>query len=171
MPTMKVLVSAQSGNYNIDVDIPIPHPGSMLVRVHAIALGVRNTKVVDYLNGPGLLGGCGFAGIVEKLGEGVTRFKEGDRVFAVAFGSQSLENTKETFAELALADEDIACHIPESFSFEQASSIGIAMATAGLALFQQPGLELKIQGGADEPVLVSGGATTIGTMATQLLKM
>jgi aspyridone synthetase trans-acting enoyl reductase len=169
---MKALISTNSDGYGImDVDIPVPHPGSILVRIHAIALGTRNTKIIDYLNGPGSLGGCEFAGIVEKLGEGVTRFKEGDRVFTIAFGLQSFGNTDYTFAELALAEQDLACHVPKSVSFEQASSMGLALTTASLALFQQPGLQLKVEGGAGEPVLVSGGATAVGTMATQLLKM
>ncbi len=55
--------------------------------------------------------------------------------------------------------------------------MGLAVATAGLALFQAPGLELPIphfehtEQDASTFVLVSGGATATGTIATQLLKM
>lgn len=170
---MKAIVGAESGGYRLDenVDIPIPQRGSMLVRVHAIALNPRDAKIVDYSNALGCLGGCDFAGTVAKVGEGVSRFREGDRVLAVTFGSDTLDKTKGAFAEFALAEEDISCHIPESFSFTQACSIGLSMATAGLALFQAPGLELPMQGLTGETVLVSGGATATGTMATQLLKM
>ncbi|KAI0423561.1 GroES-like protein [Xylaria sp. FL1042] len=159
---MKALVGAESGGYRLakNVDIPAPKPGSMLVRVHAVALNPRDTKIVDFSSASGSLGGCDFAGVVEKLGEGVTRFKEGDRVLAVTFGSDVSDKTKGAFAEFALAEEDISCHIPEAFSFTEACSIGLSMATAGLALFQAPGLELFLQGG-----------TATGTMATQLLKM
>jgi aspyridone synthetase trans-acting enoyl reductase len=171
--TMKALVGAESGGYRLaeDFNIPVPQPGSMLIRVHAVAPNPRDAKIVDFSSSPGSLGGCDFAGIVVKVGHGVTRFKEGDRVLAVAFGSDAADKTKGAFAEFALAEEDISCHIPEAFSFTQACPIGLSMATAGLALFQAPGLELSMQGGTGETVLVSGGATATGTMATQLLKM
>ncbi|KAJ5919848.1 alcohol dehydrogenase GroES-like domain-containing protein [Penicillium verhagenii] len=173
MSTMKALVGAESGGYCLveDADIPLPQRGSMLVRVHAVALNPRDTKIIDFSNAPGSLGGCDFAGTVVKVGENVTRFKEGDRVLAVTFGSDASDKTKGAFAEFALAEEDISCHIPEAFTFTQACSIGLSMATAGLALFQAPGLELPIQGGTGETVLVSGGATATGTMATQLLRI
>ncbi|MCJ1287779.1 hypothetical protein MMC26_007131 [Xylographa opegraphella] len=170
---MKALVGAEAGGYRLveNVDIPIPKRGSMLVRVHAVALNPRDAKIVDYSTAPGSLGGCDFAGTVAKAGEGVTRFKEGDRVLALTFGLDASDKTKGAFAEFALAEEDISCHIPEAFTFTQACSIGLSMATAGLALFQGPGLELAMQGGLGETVLVSGGATATGTMATQLLRL
>lgn len=170
---MEALVGAESGGYRLvkNIDIPIPQRGSMLVRVHAVALNPRDAKIVDFSNVPGSLGGCDFAGIVTKVGEGVTRFREGERILAVTFGSDSKDHTKGAFAEFALAQEDISCHIPDAFSFTQACSIGLSMATAGLALFQAPGLQLPMQEGTSEAVLVSGGATATGTMATQLLRM
>jgi len=173
MSTMKALVGDESGGYRLaeNLDIPMPQRGSMLIRVHAVALNPRDAKIVDYSIATGSIGGCDFAGTVEKVGEGVTRFKEGDRVLSVTFGSNTSDKTQGAFAEFALAEEDISSHIPEAFSFAQACSIGLSMATAGLALFQTPGLELSMQGGTGETVLVSGGATATGTMATQLLKI
>lgn len=173
IPTMKALVGAESGGYRLaeNVDIPVPQHGSMLVQVHAVALNPRDAKIIDYSNAPDAIGGCDFAGIVVQLGEGVRRFKEGDRVLAVTFGSDALDKTRGAFAEFALAEEDISCHIPEEFSFAQACSMGLSIATAGLALFQTTGMELFMQGGTGENVLVSGGATATGTMITQLLKM
>ncbi|CAG8959746.1 hypothetical protein HYFRA_00001652 [Hymenoscyphus fraxineus] len=170
---MKALVGAQSGGYRFaeDVDIPVPQRGSLLVRVHAVALNPRDAKIVDFSSAPGSLGGCDFAGIVVKIGDGVSRFKEGDRILAVTFGSDAIDKTQGAFADFALATEDISCHIPENLSFTQACSLGLSMATAGLALFQPPGLQLAMHEGTGEPVLISGGATATGTMATQLLKM
>ncbi|KAL4796630.1 GroES-like protein [Aspergillus venezuelensis] len=172
---MKALIGAPSGGYTLaeDVAIPVPSRGSILVRVNAVALNPRDAKIVDYASAPASLGGCDFAGTVEKLGEGVTRFQEGDRVLAVTFGSDAFDKTKGAFAEYALAEEDICCRIPEGFDFTQACSIGLSMATAGLALFQRPGLGLGMhgEGRGGETVLISGGATATGTMATQLLKL
>lgn len=173
MSTMKALVGAEAGGYHLaeNVDIPLTRPGSMLCRVHAIALNPHDAKIVDYSNAPGSLGGCDFAGTVVEVGEGVKRFKKGDRLLAVTFGMNVSDKTAGAFAEYALATEDLSCHIPEALSFTQACSMGLAIATAGLALFQAPGLELSMQGGNGEAVLVSGGASATGTMATQLLTM
>ncbi|KAI5462038.1 alcohol dehydrogenase GroES-like domain-containing protein [Mariannaea sp. PMI_226] len=170
---MKALIGAEIGGYYLaeNVDVPVAPPGSILCRVHAIALNPHDAKVIDYSNVPGAIGGCDFAGTVVEVGEGVKRFKKGDRMLAVTFGMNSLDKTVGAFAEYALATEDLSCHIPESLSFSQACSMGLAIATAGLALFQSSGLGLSMHDSTGEVVLVSGGATATGTMATQLLKM
>ncbi|KAI1296129.1 GroES-like protein [Xylaria venustula] len=176
---MNALVGGESGGYRLadDVDIPVPKPGMMLCRVHSVALSPYDAKIVDYSNTPGAVGGCDFAGIVVGVGQGVTRFKEGDRVLAVTFGLNASDKTAGAFADYALATEDLSCHVPDHMSFAQASSMGLGIATAGLALFQAPGLNLEMPRPkpADENtpvfVLVSGGATGTGTMATQLLKI
>lgn len=177
--TMKALVGSECGGYRLadDIVIPIPKPGMMLCRVHAVALSPYDAKIVDFSNTPGAIGGCDFAGVIVSVGEGVTRFKEGDRIFAITFGLNALDKTAGAFAEYALATEDLSCHVPTGISLEQACSMGLGIATAGLALFQSPGLNLELPcpESADESkpsfVLVSGGATGTGTMATQLLKM
>ncbi|KAL1801714.1 hypothetical protein ACET3X_002056 [Alternaria dauci] len=175
---MKALVGSESGGYRLadDIAIPSPKPGMMLCQVHAVALSPYDAKAVDYSNVPGAIGGCDFAGTVVQTGEGVTRFKKGDRVLAVTFGLNASDKTAGAFAEFALATEDLSCHVPDNMSFEQASSMGLGIATAGLALFQAPGLALELprsQSNDDTPpyVLVSGGATGTGTVATQLLKI
>lgn len=176
---MKALVGGASGGYRLanDIDIPVPKPGTMLCRVHAVAVSPYDAKIIDYSNSPGAVGGCDFAGIVVALGEGSTRFTVGDRVLAVTFGLNPSDKIAGAFAEYALAIQDLSCHVPDSLSLTQASSMGLGIATAGLALFQAPGLELAMSrpNAADQDttafVLVSGGATGTGTMAIQLLKM
>jgi NADPH:quinone reductase-like Zn-dependent oxidoreductase len=176
---MKALVGDEAGGYRLadNIDIPHPKPGTMLCRVYAVAVSPYDAKIVDYSNIPGAIGGCDFAGVVVAAGEGLTRFKVGDRVLAVTFGLNATDKTAGAFAEYALATEDLACHVPEHVSLTQASSMGLAVATAGLALFQAPGLQLTMpradSADQDTPtfVLVSGGATDTGTMAVQLLTM
>ncbi|OKO94314.1 Enoyl reductase LovC [Penicillium subrubescens] len=178
---MKALVGDESSGYRLadDFEIPVPGPGMMLCRVHAVALSPYDAKIVDYSNTPGAVGGCDFSGIVVRVGEGVTRFKEGHRVLAVTFGLNAADKTAGAFAEYALATEDLSCHVPDNLTFEQACSMGLGIATAGLALFQAPGLHLQMprpKPTSDDEnmpsfVLVSGGATGTGTMATQLLKI
>ncbi|KAF1838972.1 alcohol dehydrogenase GroES-like domain-containing protein [Decorospora gaudefroyi] len=177
---MKALVSGESGDYHVaeDVDVPSPGPGMILCRVHAVSLNPVDQKIIDYSNNPGAVGGFDLAGIVVQIGEGVERFKAGDRVLAVTFGLNPSDRTAGAFAEYALATVDLSCHIPETLSFVQACSMGLSIITAGLALFQAPGLRLSMPRldtvtgeGAGAFVLVSGGATSTGTMATQFLKI
>ncbi|KAL7940968.1 GroES-like protein [Trichoderma barbatum] len=175
---MKALVGGESGGYRLadDIDIPASRAGTMLCRVHAVGLNPYDAKIVDYSNTPGAVGGCDFAGIVVSVGSGVTRFKTGDRVLAVTFGLNPSDKTAGAFAEYALATEDLSCHVPDSLTLTQASSMGLGIATAGLALFQAPGLQLPMPRSDNDDketkefVLVAGGATGTGTMAIQLLK-
>lgn len=180
--TMKAMVSKPSGGYQLVSDIPEPtlQPGMMMVQVQAVALNPYDAKIVEYgVSAPGAyVGGCDFAGVVTAVDAGVTRFRPGDRVLTL--------NMQGGFAEYALAIEDLSCHLPEGMSFNQACSFGLAVGIAGLALFQEPGLNLPLVEGylnvgeineeGDEAkaavtVLVAGGASASGTMATQLLKL
>ncbi|KAH0042716.1 hypothetical protein KCU78_g732, partial [Aureobasidium melanogenum] len=175
---MKALVGGDSGSYRLadDIDIPEPKPDGMLCRVYAVALSPYDAKIVDFSNTPGAVGGCDFAGTVVEVGQSVTRFKAGDRILAVTFGLNPSDKTAGAFADYALAIEDLSCHIPDDLSWTQACSMGLGIATAGLALFEAPGLKLVpcwdaagVQKQGDF-VLVSGGATGTGTMASQLLR-
>ena len=63
--------------------VPKPGPGDILVKIHSAGLNPLDWKVRAYNFGvekfPALLG-AESAGTVEQVGEGVTKFKEGDRV-------------------------------------------------------------------------------------------
>jgi aspyridone synthetase trans-acting enoyl reductase len=178
LSNMKALVSGGIGTYQLanNVDVPQPPPGQILCRVHAVSLNPVDQKIIDYSDAPDAVSGCDFAGVVVQTGEGVQRFQEGDRVFALTFGLNASDKTAGAFAEYALAMEDLACHLPDALSFTQGCSLGLSVATAGLALFQAPGLQLSMPRleaieTSSQFVLVSGGATATGTMATQLLKL
>jgi len=173
---MKALIGGEYGQYRLvsDLDIPNPRPGTTLCRVHTVDLNAADAKMADFAMTAGSIGGADFAGTVIKVGDKVTRFKEGDRLFALAFGLNPADSTTGAFAEFALATEDLACKIPKGMSFEEACGMGVALGTAGMALFEELGLPMPgMQGEKDmdsAPVLVSGGATSTGTMAIQLLK-
>lgn len=70
------------------------------------------------------------AGIIEKVGNQITKWKEGDRVFL----SGSLSGT---YAEKTICNENQIHHLPDSISFEQGSGIWISYATAFISLIHR----------------------------------
>ena len=56
------------------------------MRVRAVGLNPTDWKTIDYRAVPGLRIGVDYAGIVEELGPGVTKFKKGDRIAGVING-------------------------------------------------------------------------------------
>jgi NADPH:quinone reductase-like Zn-dependent oxidoreductase len=100
--------------------------------------------------------GSDFAGTVESVGTGVTRFKPGDEVFGGASGA---------FAEYLIAREDGEfAHKPAELSFEQAAAIPIAAVTA-LQGLRDHGHIAKGQ-----RVLINGASGGVGTYAVQIAK-
>lgn len=174
---MRALVGAR---YRLAQDAPIPVPprGTLLVRVHSVAFNPRDaSKIIDYSSNaaaPGSIGGgggCDFAGTVAQLGEGVTRFQVGDRVLACSFGPGATgKSTGGAFAEYALAEQDNSCLVPDAMDFAEACSIGMGLAAVG-QLSMMHGDANNNNNNNNATVLVSGGATPTGTLATQLLKM
>lgn len=100
--------------------------------------------------------GVDFAGVVEKVGDGVTKFRPGDEVFGGRSGA---------FAEYVVIPEDRAlAHKPEGVSFEQVAAMPIAAITALQALRDKARVE------AGDRVLINGASGGVGTYAVQLAK-
>lgn len=148
--------------------IPLPRVGTrdVLLRVEAAGVGVwdpfeREGGFVQLMGGsptfPYVLGSEG-AGTVVAVGEGVTRFRPGDRVYAA-----QLATSRGFYAEYAAAPEDQVSRVPAGLSTEQAAVLAVDGATAltGLRLLElKPGERLAILG-------ASGG---VGHLAIQLAK-
>src|SRR5215831_4112232 len=76
----------------VEAPDPKPRPGEVLVRMRAVSLNYRDLLMVNGMYGRGAANssdvitpfsdGCG---VVESVGEGVTRFKAGDRVATLFF--------------------------------------------------------------------------------------
>lgn len=136
---------------------PTVGPKEILVRVHAAGVNPVETYVragtyaslptLPYI--PGLEG----AGEVLALGDKVTRFKVGDRVYFLGAPS---------YAELARVPEAAAHPLPEGVTYEQGAAIGLAYGTAHRSLF---GLGRAKSG---ERLLVHGASGGVGTAALQL---
>ena len=91
-----------------------------------------------------------------ELGEGVTRWREGDRVMALLPGGG--------YAEEAVVHEGSVMAIPDSLSFEEGAGLAETLLTVFLNVFQ---LGAFPEGGK---VLVHGGGSGIGTTTTDLVK-
>ncbi len=149
-----------------DVEIPQPGRGQIRVRVKAAGANPMDWKIRKGFN-PILTGyrfprgvGHDFAGVVEAVGSGVTRFKPGDEVF----GATGLKEAG-TFSEALVTDEKNAIPKPPSVPFEQAGSLAIVGATAWNALFGKGKLK------AGQSIFVTGCLGGVGRAAVQLAVM
>ncbi|NEA35923.1 NAD(P)-dependent alcohol dehydrogenase [Streptomyces sp. SID13031] len=145
---------------------PAPAAGEVLVQVEAAGLDrgawhlmtgkpylLRLVFGVRRPRNPVL--GRELAGRVVGVGEGVTKFAEGDEVFGIGEG---------TFAEYAVARVGKLATKPASLSFAQAAACGISGTTALQAL-RDGG---RIQAG--QKVLITGASGGVGSFAVQLAK-
>ncbi|TFK69667.1 GroES-like protein [Pluteus cervinus] len=158
-----------------DRPIPEPGPGEILVKIYAAALNPIDWKVRKYnvhlSSYPAILGLDG-AGDVVKIGEGVSNFVPGDKVFFPGV----YDSKGATWQQYALADAEFAAKIPSNISYDQATTIPTGLTTPYNAFYQGWGLTLptKSAGGlgkyAGTPILVIGGSSAVGQFAIQLAK-
>jgi NADPH:quinone reductase-like Zn-dependent oxidoreductase len=149
----------------VEIPKPQPKPNQLLVKIATTAINPFDWKVADGILGDAmpyvfpLVLGQDAAGTVAAVGEKVSRFKAGDRVFGQFFHAPIGEGT---FAEYAVVPETGAIAVlPKGVSEE----IGAAMPTAGMtALALVEALELKPGAG----VLIVGATGGVGSFATQL---
>ncbi|KAF9232956.1 chaperonin 10-like protein [Melanogaster broomeanus] len=156
-----------------------PGPGEILIRVKATALNPGDAKVqkrgIYVSKYPAVLGSDG-AGVVESVGEGVTRFDPGDDVF---FHGACDDNDLSTFQQYSIAVVDFAAKIPDNLSYEQAAAVPLGLGTAAIGLYgRSNGIGLVApwkHGGVGKyknmPILIFGGAGSVGNYVIQLAKM
>ena len=136
-------------------------PGQVLIRMHAIGVNPVETyiRAGTYSYKPALpyTPGNDGAGVVEQIGDSVTEFKPGDRVYTA--GSIS-----GTYAEFALCKTEQVHRLPVNVSFAQGAAMGTPYATAYRGLFQRAGAK------PGETVLVHGASGGVGTAAVQLAR-
>src|SRR5438046_822523 len=138
-----------------DVAPPKPGPGQLVIDIRATGVNYADSIMVAgrYQTRPPFPFSPGLetAGVVTRPGEGVTRFKTGDRVMAILdYGG---------FAEQALADEAETFPIPDAMPFDEAGTFPIAYISSHVAIRWQGRLE------AGETLLVLGAAGGVGLTA------
>ncbi|KAL2406807.1 Trans-enoyl reductase TOXD [Exophiala dermatitidis] len=170
-----VVMTGEPGKATLVTDRPFPRPrpGYVLADVKAVALNPTDWKHTDFFNSKDTLLGCDFAGVVAQTGTGYSKqWKVGDRICGFVSGGNALEREDGAFAERVAVKADVALRIPDNMSFEEASSLPVAIVTVGQGLFQQMGLNRPSQPTTEkEFILIYGGSTLIGTMAIQLAKL
>jgi len=144
-----------------EVPTPKPTTGQVLVKVHAAGVNPYDTymRAGTYPVKPALpfTPGSDAAGVVESVGEGVTKVKPGGRVYT----ARTLSGA---YAEYALALESQVQPLPANISFAQGSGIYVPYGTAYFAL------HFSAQAHASETVLIHGGSGGVGTAAIQLAR-
>ncbi|HWZ99367.1 MAG TPA: NADPH:quinone reductase [Candidatus Dormibacteraeota bacterium] len=144
-------------------EVPTPRPaaGQVLVRVHAAGVNPYDTymRAGTYAVKPPLpyTPGSDAAGVVEVVGEGVTKVKPGDRVYTA-------KTLTGAYAEYCLAVENQVHALPANVSFAQGAGVFVPYATAYHALHH----EAKAH--AVETVLIHGASGGVGTAAIQLAR-
>ncbi|MGS0934574.1 NADP-dependent oxidoreductase [Bacillus sp. Tg11] len=134
-------------------DVPIPRINKHQVLIKTNVAGVDphlilaitgKVRVFDHYEFPLTLGNE-LSGVVESVGEAVTDFKKGDRVYAL----MPLD-TMGAFAEYVVADANIVAKMPKHLTFEEGAAIPLSALTVVQAfdvLNVKPGAKLFIPGG------------------------
>jgi NADPH:quinone reductase len=139
---------------------PSAGAGQVLVRVKAVGVNPIETYIRSGNYGPHkfpFTPGNDAAGLVEAVGEGVTNFKVGDRVYT----DQTITGS---YAELTLCDASRVHALPARVTFYQGACVGTAGGTAYRGLFQRG------RGKPGETVLIHGATGGVGVSAVQLAR-
>jgi NADPH:quinone reductase-like Zn-dependent oxidoreductase len=153
----------------VPVDRPEPRPGQrqVVVRMKAFSLNYRDLLVIKGLYNPKLrlplVPLSDGAGVVEAVGDGVTRVKVGDRVAGIFMQQWLAGSVTEAMARSALGgaidgalaervlfDEDGVVRVPDHLTDEEAATLPCAAVTAWHALVAEGGIR------AGDTVLTQG---------------
>lgn len=147
--------------FQSDVAVPIPKDHQVLIKVHACGVNPVDTYIRSgtYSRKPPLpyTPGSDVAGVIEAVGENVSAFKTGDRVFTAGTISGG-------YAEFAVAADDTVYTLPEKLDFKQGAALGVPYFTAYRALLH------SARGKAGESVLVHGASGGVGLAACQIAR-
>ena len=141
---------------------PLPEPAAGEILVRVAAAGVNRPDVLQrrghYAPPPGAsdIPGLEIAGEVVAVGEGVQHYRIGDSVCALIAGGG--------YAEYCRVHESNALPVPAGLSMTEAAAIPETFFTVWVNVFQRGHLQ------AGETVLIHGGTSGIGTVATLLAK-
>ena len=153
------------------LEVPAPEAGPEQVRVRVTAAGLNpmdwfmtadaGTAARFGLSLPAGFG-TDYAGVVDQVGDGVTGFAPGDRVFGSAL-SRAVADFVVVDPTGGIAGNE-AHHTPDGVDDRTAATLTIAGRTASAAL-------AVVELGPDDTVLIGGAAGGVGVFAVQLARI
>ena len=144
-----------------DFEKPVLNPGEVLVKVAASGLNradlVQRRGAYPPPKGASPIMGLEISGTIVEIGEGVSRFKTGDRVAALLAGGG--------YAEYAAVDEGSLFPVPDGMDMVNAACFPEALMTVWANVFDRVNLK------SGEAFLCHGGTSGIGVMALQMARL
>ena len=142
------------------MDDPVPKKGQLLVNVKAAGINFPDVLAIEgkyqVKTEPPFVPGNEAAGIVEAIGDDVTRFKPGDHVIVTSNGG--------AFAEKCVVDENKSINLIPELNFSQGAGFMVTYGTSYHALHQSANIQ------KDETLLVLGAAGGVGITAVEIAK-
>jgi len=181
---MKAIICTKYGLPDVlklaEVNQPTPQSNEVLIKICATTVHIGDVKIRSLQPGMGamkdfiikplmrlIIGfkgprrkilGMECSGVVQAVGSDVTRFKQGDEVFA------STEMKFGTYAEYTCVDQDgIIAHKPNNMSHAEAAAVPNGAMTALMVL-----RKAKVKQG--QKVMIYGASGSVGSYAVQLAK-
>jgi NADPH:quinone reductase len=184
-----VVPSKESPLQKITRSIPVPKEKQLLIKVTVAGCTPfnlisnlvnpheqknRDTGLFIGDNYPAILGDD-IAGIVAKLGPGVTEFKLGDKVFGHSDVFEHLDTGG--LQEYCILDEDYTAHLPHNISDDEAASFPVNGLTAFFAMFSDDGYQLPLPSSGEpspvsnESIVIIGGGANTGKYGIQFARL
>lgn len=161
-------ISDENSFIEFETEKPTPTGHDLLVKISAISVNpvdfkIRQTAAKDMtLDTPKIIG-WDAVGVVEEVGDAVTKFKVGDEVFYAGDLTRSGSN-----AEYQLIDERIVGHKPKNLTHAEAAAIPLTGLTAWESIFDRIKVRPEIDQG--KSILILAGAGGVGSIAIQIAK-
>ena len=163
---MRAVIIRKYGGTEVLEHADVPPPkisdGHVLIKVEAGAVNpidwkIRKGEAKMFVRAPlPITLGAELSGEITEVGAGVTRFKTGDKVFALIPGDHG------GFADIVTVPEQAVCLRPKNIDAVQAAAIPVGALTA-LQSLRDKG-ELK----AGQRVVVNGASGAVGLFAVQI---
>lgn len=176
MPTNPALLSRfLRKSYVGEIETPEPESHEIQIKTVSVALNPTDFKLPPLTIPGGKIVGCDYGGVVTKVGDAVTKFKPGDRVFGVVHGSNSYRTG--AFSEYFVMNEGLVGKCPDNLPLQKACTVGVSFTTSILVLheflgYQVPGFSSGkgFLATSKSPLLIWSAGTATGQMLIQIAK-
>ncbi|MDD7984745.1 zinc-binding alcohol dehydrogenase family protein [Lentisphaera marina] len=150
---------------DIEIELPVAEGYDLLVEVKAISVNPVDYKIRQNRsseNGEWQIIGWDASGIVKAVGDKVSHFRPGDKVWYAGDLTRSGSNS-----QYQLVDERIVGKMPETLSFSEAAAMPLTTLTAWEMLFDRLQVEKE---NSNKSILIIGAAGGVGSIMVQLIQ-